>query len=936
MPVSLYTHRTERCRYALIVFLLLPCLFARADAQEPVRWLNYTYDSTFRFGAHVAKFPRYLKDSVRLDFAQTYQGPADFTTADAQWQNRLRIADTIGFHYIYTPDPIRGVQLSGKVGEFYVRRNADVIFTKEIQTVVDSLVNDPLYSQYFVKSLFQPPVPGGPHQLFMGERLRFAGNTFQLPTQGFYDTAYQYYVPWPGWEELKDNLFTWKVELTMRADEIPQSMPDNTVLAYAHLYRRVDTLQGADTMSGAGFPCLCALYEPFDTLAITKALYQASVADPYQVGFENEEDGTRYYDVGKFVDFFRDSIYGMRDSVWNTGIDSGTIRVIDYSVLLPRLDVPVGESSLFSNNASLGWQTGIPDSCVTEYCTRLLDSLQGWGAVNPGTLNYGVSVESSDFDMKIYSTGLVPVTVVRAKLSHYFHHMTRQGLADTLIRLGIAPFYRPENAQHNRVMLRFGVSDEPDPTTYRQTGILSTRTQDIMQESAIAQGLTENRNIYMNANQNYDGMRLFTGDMDTVRRKVVHVFPAQFYPIGVLVPMYYANPDTALMSEEALSITYKLNSLGDTVSVYRDSAISETESVKVFVRIDSLPSKKWIMGPSLPDYQRYTAEVQKNFGLFSNYRNVFSASTGPGEPMVSQLARAVDASRFKYSSRPNITSHPVWYVVQVHGQTGSNRRQMADFFRPPPTREEITAQCWLALNCGVDGLMLSDLVFTGELFGALRRTEAGYRHDQEYDTLAEAELNPSLKGKTDKTWVGFKSRYEGIERAINHFRDTIVPVYENLVYNQKQMSVHDPAQTFASIPLVDTLMAERAKQFDSTGFHHIGVFDPRDSTYLEVSHLLPGHRDSVGLARNAEYLIVTNRRTWPIDFKTYTDTALGRMRRAARFDTARGYNYVQGGLGNIDVRRPWLALKNTTGVIADSFVVEKVGGGWLDTVAVGE
>ncbi|MCC7437972.1 MAG: hypothetical protein IT211_05690, partial [Armatimonadetes bacterium] len=64
-------------------------------------------------------------------------------------------------------------------------------------------------------------------------------------------------------------------------------------------------------------------------------------------------------------------------------------------------------------------------------------------------------------------------------------------------------------------------------------------------------------------------------------------------------------------------------------------------------------------------------------------------------------------------------------------------------------------------------------------------------------------------------------------------------------------------------------------------------------------------------------------RTWPIDWDHSTDST----------------KYWDGnyGLGAIDVRLPVLRLKNSTGVVADSFIIERVGEpyAWRDTGAFG-
>jgi hypothetical protein len=581
------------------------------------------------------------------------------------------------------------------------------------------------------------------------------------------------------------------------------------------------------------------------------------------------------------------------------------------------------------NGGWFGWPS--LDSTCTAHCNTLLANLKAAGKFLNAVNDYALSGQGSDLNIRLYSTGIVPVTFVRSSVGSHLYQVLKRGTLDYFIENALAPLYTAgaDRDTLRRVLGRFGTSDEPSLPEFRAEGMISAKMQDKLRlkGDTTSTGML-NRPLYITNNMNFDAMRLVSGDMDTTRVKLVHAVAVQPYPVKAWtpIPVTYANPD-----EMDTLGTYMFYGLG-----YKDT----------FVVSDTIRYRE-LVGNSGPDYNYFTTVSQvgippnysidypgrpATFGSFMDYRQQISA-VGDNGPMIPKLARAVDAAQFKYASRPNVAPHPVWYVVQVHGHVWT---PALGFVARPPTPEDIICQSFLGLNCGINSMMFSDFVDNGTLLGVMRDYMKG-KSNQEYglfenwNTIYTA--YPSLK-----LWTGFPSRYNAVKRVIDHFKDTLLPVYKKLIYNQEQMSVHDSArQSFTTMPLLDTLIAERALA-DSLTIQSYSPkrYDLRSQTYMEVTHFTPGVYDTAGRKNNARYLLITNRRLWPIDFNTYNaDSVRHRFDNIATFahyDTLSGYQYSDKGLGNIDVRRPWVRLKNTTGIVADSFRIEKVGGGFTRTV----
>jgi hypothetical protein len=343
------------------------------------------------------------------------------------------------------------------------------------------------------------------------------------------------------------------------------------------------------------------------------------------------------------------------------------------------------------------------------------------------------------------------------------------------------------------------------------------------------------------------------------------------------------------------------------------------------------------------DYDSYTNDQQHQvFGRFLDYRTSRTQTYGP---MVSTLARMVDASRFKYAGSI-ADSIPVYNVINVHGafDLADGTKALLSGWSTgiqPKTPEQIAAQAFLTLQCGAQGVEFDELRWDGSNLGiadhryGLARvnwdtvcsnwpvvssdtlwTECD-RGEWDWANPPSYALNAprdTMQG-TPQMWLGLRSRYLAVQRVSRELRK-LAPIYQRLYYRQEQISAHDTTQRYTDIPMLLDFAMERADtgNVSTIASYATKQFDSRPTTYAEITHFYPGDHDGYAASRGSRYLMITNRRTWPIDHARY-----------GRFTKALNDTSAARGFGFIDVRRPHIRLRNTTEVVADSFLIERVG-----------
>ncbi len=716
---------------------------------------------------------------------------------------------------------------------------------------------------------------------------------------------------------LPDRSTYMRVSFAVRADELDDPtnpVPDAALLAYAVLYRRVRRNQEA---------CKCMVYEPFDTIKITKEFYLTSA---FAV-----DSLTGYRDLGKTINFAyakvarnRDSTVITRNSLgqeiststhyfYNPDTVVGWVYKTNdvYHATVPDLtQIPPGTHEILVRRDSIELQH-VPLHKLNPEPWLIGDGMSWFGYANcsdsicdirvaNGDFGPGVIrdyMDASDFSVRFYSTRRVPITFLRLRINQDMYDQLRDGRLDTMMQVGMHRLY--QNDTLRRLLGRLPYSDETTFHKFRSDGAVARKLQDFMRQ----EGDTV-RQLWCNPVSNFAAFRVQSEDLDTSRIKTLQLIVRQDYvQIGGPgekdpIPIRYVNPDS--MSWFGTNQIYRpvvgVSTTGDSIRYEMICPHADTA------------------------YAFYNTLRQNGFGNFMDSKTILARGQGP---TVTTLARLVDVAKFRYRQYGPTT--PVWNTIQDMGwrittntpSTDGLGRAYLPWSSRPPTAEEITAQSWLSLNCGVDGLVYTDMQIDAPNFGFVHPL-AG-KLTREYDSLLPANTShlytyaDSLRWKQPLMWTGFVSRFEAVKRMNQEIRhlDSLIHLSE-LVFRQEQMSVHDTRQSFATMPLLDTAMAEQAKRFTRGGggaFIGSDTLDARGQTYLEITHFLPGPRDT---SRSGHYLLITNRRCWPVDTITYGAVAQSHGARA-------------NGLGAIDVRRPVIVLKNTTTMMSDSFIIEKVG-----------
>ncbi len=552
---------------------------------------------------------------------------------------------------------------------------------------------------------------------------------------------------------------------------------------------------------------------------------------------------------------------------------------------------------------------------VGQYCDSIAGTLPG--AYNMGTIP---APENTNLTYRLFSTRRVDVTFLRGTLSNQFGVSLRNGAFDTLIREDINNVYTDSL---NGVLRTFGTMDEPGLPNYRGLGHVA-RT---MQRSMFDHDPGETRQTSTIFFAEYDDLRISSNDFDSTDVKTIQatIYDRYFDFQGDFpMPARYANPDS--MSVFATDTLYNM--------AHADE-LDTNGNLRHRTRN--------IAGTSLDDYAWFTTTSQAQLGSSADRYGV--PTEGGHPPWVSGLARLVDVARFRYASQTRPAS-PVYSLIGVHAwipvektANGYPVRYYPGLGIRPPAPESIRLQTWLSMNSGVTAVSFSEMEYTGEQMGPLRIDSTAVAnnatHAEDY-WAPVAYKNPQLNFPT--MWVGFNKRFNAMrDVADDLYRiDTLVG-WKNLLFNQEQMSVYDQSLSFDDMPMLDTVMTEMAKRYerDSVGGYvdSTGVYDPRSETYLEVTHYRPGRGDADGYNRYCRYLLLTNRRLYPVDTLTYSQAATD------KFDSVAppAYTFSRHGLGAIDVRRPTIVLKNSTSVLADSFVVTKVlDTTWTRTACVGD
>lgn len=900
-------------RYAqhLLLLLLLAASSDIARSQSLDRLRNYRFDSTLHIGSHAFSLAKLAKDTIGFDFNYAYHvdafGLANIMRLDSATLNNptnwklkkerdyWEQADSIGFRSIFTPVRWRVLKSwsgSRRIGahDNYVdlHPNMQQGFSFVTVNAGDSIWRDLLFGN--ARALQIPATLPATDYLIV-DRPKFTSGGFRLPESPLYaDSATMYSRDGTIDHRLDiDSMHMLRIGFHILAEDI-EELGDSTILAYAIMFRRVDTLQGLT------FGCeICNIYEPFDTFRITKGMYN-SLAN---VTLTDLGSALAFKDIGYWIDM-----------EGGNGKPTGRIRYDDTTWFHARI------------GSWFGW----PDSGCGNYCDSLASVLVAANRAFPGTFNSDTVAEESDITFQFYTTRKVPITLARTRISQHAFEVLRTGRLDAWLEEELDTLLSsPALAVVRNRIAKFGIGDEPTWDYIPTTALLSQKMQDMIDERIPG----DKRGLFENPLGNFDAYRTGIGDLDSTNIKRAHTIARQAYNvISGPIPVHFANPDS-MQSDWALARFYASRDtiIVDSIFTSRDTTIS---GIKVTVHdtlIHDTAFNRLIAFNTADHYNQYTASTQARFGKFRDYNTSVTEHQGPLVPM---LARLIDVARFKYRHVSRDTSD-VWNVVQQAGwfpeapdRSGGYKGIWHDNLRIA-TVPEIYAQSWLSLQCFAQGVEFQEGLWDGNNFGF-----ADYRYgssSREYGTAVPSQDWDTTVWRLPHMWLGFGSRFEAVKRITAEFRKLDSIVYSKLDYRQEQVSLHDTdRQKASSLPMLAAVRTEKAlptAQVDSA--FDSPRYDPPDSAFMEITHFRAGPRDTIHAGRNARYLMFTNRRTWPTSYRSYGSRA-------------QQYGAAANDFGRIDTRRPVIVLKNSTGVIADFMIVEKVGDetATRDTVEVGD
>src|SRR5690606_18608187 len=131
----------------------------------------------------------------------------------------------------------------------------------------------------------------------------------------------------------------------------------------------------------------------------------------------------------------------------------------------------------------------------------------------------------------------------------------------------------------------------------------------------------------------------------------------------------------------------------------------------------------------------------------------------------------------------------------------------------------ISAQAWLSLNSGANGLVFGDLVYSGVAIGLVSPhfDSANSFSDIEYGMLRVTNQglpDTDRRFRVDSMWLGLASRHRAfvnVTMEIFHV-DTLIG-WRNLT-RRGQISLHDTRLAFSLIPSVTTIAMEEAHRTD--------------------------------------------------------------------------------------------------------------------------
>ncbi len=843
---------------------------------------GFSFDTVFRMGAHFngswPGAPQFLKDSLHIGITQLYGQPYlhEFFRPEDIGDGRKQWFDSLrreNWRSIRSAD-LKVILQPGSVSAIAKGSEmSEAYFGQTSSDTIQRLVFSDMGQESAIDRPLNSFIWGGvfPRSESPAPPLLMAGGPYWT-AMGIAQNGY--YLPSQSSETGK-----YDVAVTMKVanNENFEALDPDSLIAFVKIYRRIPV--GQDI-------CGCNLYEYVDMFNITKAVYLDTA----------KSDTT----VGSLINPYRDVTYSFRINEPSLQINAPLKVVLGpgdtITALVPGTYpkyVPRGGAV---DGHPLGNYPANPHDTaprLNRYCGRLRDALVANSYYNAAMVfDRPEIIKAGDFGYEVYTTRKVDITFLRGRLAPHTYALLRRGAFDDDIQASINAVFDDTTLGNamNTQLFRFGVVDEHAIEKYRGYMDVAARVQ----RAILERDSNDRRGIWANPQSGASSFRILSGDLDSTAIRMVHMMANQWYNYGGFIPVAYANPDSMNGSAALTSGLYR--AMDDSISGARRSILYNTSG----------------------DYRSYTKQT-------------LEATT----TTINSLAQMTNAARFMFRHIRR-ESYPVYSVVQVHGflnasydNNGNATGYDRTWFFPIVTPEEITVQSWLTLNCGMDGMWFSDFTYDdAREFGVMHWLTGDHSSNYQDSLYSGDETKKNIpQWRLPKMWTGFKDRFNAVKRVADDFHRNIIPVYQKLDRNGIRMNIWIDSG-FAVMPMIDTLFAVRAQRLKWGGSYQAmintstesPVADPLDSTYMVATIFSPGPADTNRLSR---YLVLTNLRCWPYDEKRYS-SYVGTFHENDSF-----------GLGAIDARMPVVVLKNSTGVIADSARLQRIGDTASRTVAFG-
>jgi hypothetical protein len=192
------------------------------------------------------------------------------------------------------------------------------------------------------------------------------------------------------------------------------------------------------------------------------------------------------------------------------------------------------------------------------------------------TVEFDGTVEKGDLTYNIVTTRKATVSLMRVRFAQHLLDVLERGDLDGQFRKDFELLFDPTDtvmAKLRRCTFRLGVHDEPYIPVFRECQIMAIKAQDLLDEFSP----NDKRGLFQNPVANFDGWRLFMGDLDTAKSRIkpAHMIARQIYSyIPPHIPTFYANPDK--MDDKALATYYAAH---DTTVYFRGKFIGAPKRI---------------------------------------------------------------------------------------------------------------------------------------------------------------------------------------------------------------------------------------------------------------------------------------------------------------------------------------------------------------------